>query len=198
MMQDSDSSTTVAIFADRAAAGAAIAALRRAGYEHTWLGVTATVDENSFGGAGGTVGAGRERVVAADPLARWLHHENERTLYDVLRDHGVLEEDARAIDGSVVEGSCVLVIEQVRDPAQVERIVRDSGGTLRARAVDRPAVADPLQGARSEAARRHPVSGELDINDVRREREPLGTVPSVREELFVRRRLPSSDEPAPY
>jgi hypothetical protein len=179
MESDQPSATVVATFPRRTDADAAIHALHHAGYHHTWLGRTQTVDENTFGGAGGTVGAGRERVTSDDStILRWLHHEGERTLYDVLRDHGVLEQDARAIDGSVVEGNCVLVVEDTRDPQRVEKILRETGGSVRARSIDKPAIGDALEGARREAARRHP--------------------PTVREEVFVRRRLPPSDEPAPY
>jgi hypothetical protein len=183
MKADRPSTAVVATFPKRADADAAIHSLHDAGYHHTWLGRTQTVDENTFGGAGGTVGAGRERVTSdASAVVRWLRHEGDRTLYDVLLDHGVLEEDARAIDGSVVEGNCVLVVEDAKEPRRVQKILRENGGSVRAVSEAGPPRADALEESRREAARRHPPAPP----------------PTVREELFVRRHLPSSDDPAPY
>lgn len=110
------SATAVATFPDRPAADAALGALHDAGYRRTWLGVTTSA---------GAV------EPAAPPLARWLHHETARTLCDVLRDHGVLEDDARAIDGSVVAGECVVVVEDVDDPANVAELLHAKGGVPR-------------------------------------------------------------------
>ncbi|HYZ15170.1 MAG TPA: hypothetical protein VE591_02165 [Candidatus Acidoferrum sp.] len=172
------SETVVATYHRRIDADEAIHALHHAGYHHTWLGVTRTVDENTFGGAGGTVGAGRERVQEADDvnlIARWLRHEGDRTLYDVLRDHGVEDEDARAIDGSVVEGECVLVVEDAHDPRRVARIVRETGGTLRSE------IAEPVAAPRKDAPQ-----------------PATRTLRTLREDVFVRRRLPPSDKPSEY
>lgn len=171
------SETVVATYHRRLDADEAIHALHHAGYHHTWLGVTRNVGENTFGGAGGTVGAGRERVQEADAnlIARWLRHEGDRTLYDVLRDHGVEEEDARAIDGSVVEGDCVLVVEDAHDPRRVAKIVRETGGTLRSE------IAEPVA---SPPQRETPRPG-------------VRTLRTLREDVFVRR-LPPSDKPREY
>jgi hypothetical protein len=155
------SATAVATFARRDDADTAIHALHRAGYRHTWLGVTGAVDEKGV-------------EPAAPAILRWLHRDDARTLYDVLRDHGVLEEDARAIDGSVVEGDCVLVVEDARSAARVAKIVRECGGAMRAESVEHPAEPEPV------------------------ERAVEGKAPTLREDVFVRRHLPSSDEPAPY
>ncbi|MEA2664647.1 MAG: hypothetical protein QOI11_1591 [Candidatus Eremiobacteraeota bacterium] len=129
----SAAATAIATFPSREQAQAALDDLHRAGYRHTWLGLTETVDPNSFGGAGGTVGAGRERVreVVRNPLARWFHRDEDHTLYDVLREHGVEEEDAREIDGSVTEGDAVVIVCDVRDPAAVQDILMGHGGRIR-------------------------------------------------------------------
>ncbi len=138
-MASTDSSTTVvATFPSRERADAAVHALHEAGYRRTWLGVTEPVDPNSFGGAGGTVGEGRERVheVGRNPLARWFHRDEGHTLYDVLREHGVEEADARDIDGSVVEGDVVLIAGELADSAAVEKLLRAHGGTMRGSIVE--------------------------------------------------------------
>lgn len=184
-MQRNDSNVVVATFTSRTAADAAIRELHGAGVRRSWLGVTQTIDENSFGGAGGTVGAGRERVAPLEPpAARWFRSENaanSQTLYDALREHGVAEDDARRIDGTVIEGNCVLVVEDARDAREATAIVQRNGGDALIAPVER--AGDPIgSAAREEAAQRHPAEH----------------VPTFREELFVRRRVPPSSEPAPY
>lgn len=140
----------VATFPDRRSADAAIAALHAAGHRHTWLGVTETVDPKSFGGAGGTVGAGGERVHEVHTgMGRWIHRERDLTLYDALREHGVEEEDARAIDGSVLEGSAVVIVENA-DPKAVDRLVREAGGEVRGAVVERDIVPRARPGAVGE------------------------------------------------
>ena len=188
-MQHNAPDVVVATFETRDAADAAIRDLHHAGVRRTWLGTTQAVDENSFGGAGGTVGAGRERVIPLEPAAAtWFRHadpRNAETLYDALREHGAAEDDARRIDGTVIEGNCVLVVEDARDPRAATEIVQRHGGdALIADAAPHATFAsDPIgDAARTEAAERHPGQ----------------PVPSVREERFVRRHASPSSEPSPY
>ena len=188
-MQHHASDVVVATFTAREAADAATRDLHHAGVRRTWLAVTQTVDENTFGGAGGTVGAGRERVVPLEPAAAtWFRHEDPRnaeTLYDALREHGVAEEDARRIDGTVIEGNCVLVIEDARDSRAATQIVQRHGGDalIADAATNATFASDPIgDAARAQAAERHPAQH----------------VPTFKEELFVRRHAPPSSEPAPY
>lgn len=175
-MQHSAPGVVVATFTSREAADAAIRDLHHGGVRRTWLGVTQVVDENSFGGAGGTVGAGRERVTPLEPAAaKWFRGEdpsNSETLYDALREHGVADDDARRIDGTVVEGNCVLVIEDARDPREATAIVQRHGGDA--------LIAD----AATQNQATQPGATEA--------------VPTLREELFVRRHGPPKGEPAPY
>ncbi|MGD1066608.1 MAG: hypothetical protein ABR975_07310 [Vulcanimicrobiaceae bacterium] len=153
--------TIVASFPTREAASKTAHALHDDG-AHTWIGVTQN-------------GVTEKR---RSPVARWFHRDSDRTLYDLLREHGVDEEDARLVDQTIVEGDAVLVAEGT-DPLKIEREVLARGGTVRSALVeeyDEPN--DPLANARMVAAERHPAPIDL---------EPKDRIEVVREEFFVRR-----------
>ena len=163
-MHDSDQPTAiVASFPSQRAASDAAHALRRKG-THTWLGLTG-------------VSEGVVRAQPANPLARWFHRDSDRTLVDVLRERGVDADDARFIDGTMIEGDAVLVADG-EDGEAIAREVAARGGTVRTTVFEEDAPdADPLAGPRHVAAERHPVV-QLD-DDVH--------IAVVREDFFVRR-----------
>jgi hypothetical protein len=161
MYNTDENVTIVASFPTHDAASKTARALHDDG-AHTWVGVTQS-------------GVTEKRQ---SPVSRWIHRDSDRTLYDVLREHGVDEEDARLVDDTIVEGDAVLVAEGT-DPLAIEREVRAHGGTVRSALVeeyDEPA--DPLANARMVAAERHPAPLVL---------EPKNQIEVVREEFFVRR-----------
>lgn len=182
----------VVTFPTRAIADEAIRELHQAGVRHTWLGVAKMTEPEA---SEEPQSARHERVddlALSHAVRRWFHRDRDETLYDALREHGVGEEDARRIDGGVAEGNCVLVAEDVRAPIRAAAIAARHGGTMLVTlgaGSPPPGESDPLAESRVEAAHRHPVSGELDINDVRRESQRLRevNVPTVREEIYVRR-----------
>jgi predicted methyltransferase MtxX (methanogen marker protein 4) len=154
--------TIVASFPSRHAASDAAHALRRTGAS-TWLGVT---------DAGDSV-----RATRSTRIARWLHRDSDRTLVDVLRERGVDDDDARFIDGTMIEGDAVLVADGA-DGEAIAREVTARGGTVRTTVFEHEAPdADGLATARRTAAERHPVV-EID-DDVQ--------IAVVREEFFIRR-----------
>lgn len=132
MPKDDSSNTIVAVFTDREQADAAVCALHDEGFRHTWLALVEPVDPNTFGGAGGTVGAGRELVkpIGRNPLARLFRRAGELTLYDALRERGLSDEDAKNVDGSIAEGSYLLVVQDVNDPVFAEEIIVKRGGSI--------------------------------------------------------------------
>jgi len=82
------SNAIVASFTQRGQADAAVRSLHEEGFRRTWLAVVETVEANSSGGAGGTVGAGREtvrEVQGGGALRRFFGLNSNRTLYDALR-----------------------------------------------------------------------------------------------------------------
>jgi len=148
---------------------------------HPWIGVTEGTDADG------------DRVLSTDhnPLARWFHRDADRSLFDVLRQRGVAEEDARLIDGSVVAGEAVLVTTG-GDPLTVEAAVETQGGVVRSIAVTEPAAEiDPLAESREIAAIKHPAGGTLDINGVEKSEAALDNgrarIPVIYEEIFVLR-----------
>jgi hypothetical protein len=145
----------VASFRNRACADEAVRDLHHAGTRHTWLGVA-----RSDGGA-----AGHERVEDAGishVVARWLRHDRDETLYEALCEHGVAYAEAHRLDGTVPDGDCVLVVEDVLYPAAAAAIAVRHGGTLLVvpdeidPSMIRP-MRDPMADTRLEAARRHPA-----------------------------------------
>jgi hypothetical protein len=105
----------VATFPIRAGADEAIRDLHRAGVRHTWLGVARRGDEDVV------ATEAHERVEAVGighVIARWLHRDRDEALCDALCEHGVAEAIARRIDGTIAEGNCVLVAEDVSVPAE--------------------------------------------------------------------------------
>jgi hypothetical protein len=130
--QRDEANPIVASFPDREPADAAVCALHDAGYRSTWLAYVEPVDPNTFGGAGGTVGAGRElvRPIGENPIRKLIRSDTKETLYDALRAQGMTDEDARNVDGRVVEGSCVLVADGASDPLAAEEIMVQAGGSI--------------------------------------------------------------------
>jgi hypothetical protein len=184
------SNAIVASFTGRGQADAALRSLHEEGFRRTWLAVVETVDANTFGGAGGaggTVGAGHEtvhEVQGGNPLTRFFRRDSNRTLYDALRDRGVDDDAALRIDGTIVEGNCVLVVEGANDPRCAEELVAQAGGELLAApeplsAEPGPISDDPMAVPRMIAAER----------DALRERR-MSIVPVVSEDVFVERRPP--------
>jgi truncated hemoglobin YjbI len=181
------SNAIVASFTGRVQADAALRSLHAEGFRRTWLAVVETVDANAFGGAGGTVGAGREtvhEVQGGNPLTRFFRRDSNRTLYDALRDRGVDDDAAMRIDGTIVEGNCVLVVEGANDPRCAEELVAQAGGEVLAApeplsTEPGPLSDDPMAVPRMIAAER----------DALRERR-MSIVPVVSEDVFVERRSP--------
>ncbi|HTW84685.1 MAG TPA: hypothetical protein VMD91_11500 [Candidatus Sulfotelmatobacter sp.] len=163
-----DKITIVASFPSREAANKTAHALHRDGM-HTWIGVTHGAQTS-------------QRAAERNPIMRWFHRDSDRTLYDVLREHGVEEEDALLVDGTIVEGDAVLVAEGM-DPVEIEREVTAHGGTVRSALIEDDASGDdPLAASRMVAAERHPAGDAAD-----RTIEDAPPVAVVREEFFVLR-----------
>jgi hypothetical protein len=147
----------VATFPIRACAEEAVRDLRHAGVRHSWLGVTKIGEETRV------AGGAHEHVAATGighAIARWFHREHDEPLFDALREHGIAESVARRIDGAVAEGHCLLVAEDVIEPAKAAAIARGHGGTILVTADDTEDSApmnDPMSEPRIEAARRHPA-----------------------------------------
>ncbi len=144
-----------ATFPNRACADEAIRDLHRAGVRNTWLGIAKS--------GGPTPDHERvEDVGIAHAVARWLRRDRDETLYEALCEHGVAEAQAHLIDGTVPDGDCVLVAEDVFNPAQAAAIAVRHGGTLLIipEEIDASAfvtLPDPIGDTRLEAARRHPA-----------------------------------------
>jgi hypothetical protein len=132
MPKDEPNNAIVATFADRVQADSAICNLHDEGFRHTWLAHVEHVDPNTFGGAGGTVGAGRElvRPIGENPLVKLFRRGGKPTLYDALREHGLSDEDAKNVDGAITEGNYVLVVEDANDPVYAEEIIVAEGGSI--------------------------------------------------------------------
>jgi len=145
MYNPDENVTIVASFPTREAASKTAHVLHDDG-AHIWIGVTQN----------GIVEKRRS------PVARWFHRDSDRTLYDVLREHGVDEDDARLVDETIVDGDAVLVAEGA-DPLKIEREVLVHGGTVRSALVEEVT---------------HPAAVDL---------EPKDRIEVVREEFFVRR-----------
>ncbi len=125
----------------------------------------------------GTVVAIFPTRACADEASRELHrfgvrhtwlgegHRPQRgkTLFEALSAHGVNTEDAREVDRVIGDDEVVLVAEDVPQDVDAIAIATHHGGTT---LVFRPPQ-DPLEQPRLEAAHRHPVSGDLNINDIR-------------------------------
>ena len=180
------SDAIVASFSNRPQANAAMRALHDDGFRRTWLAVVDPVDAASFGGAGGTVGAGREtvrEVAGGNALQRFIRRNSNRTLYDALRDRGVDDDTARSIDGTIVEGNCVLVVDGANDPRCAEELIGDAGGDVLAaptplRTEPGTIADDPMAASRVIAA---------DRDELRRRRMTL--VPAIKEDVFIERRV---------
>jgi len=134
MLKDESKGSIVATFSDRAQADGAVCKLHDEGFRGTWLGQLEHVDPNTFGGAGGTVGAGREivRPIGENPLVQLFRRGAKPTLYDALREHGLSDEDAKNVDGAVLEGNYILVVEGASDPVFAEEIIVAEGGSIAA------------------------------------------------------------------
>jgi hypothetical protein len=132
MPRDEPTDPIVATFSDRTPADAAICKLHDEGFRRTWLAHVEHVDPNTFGGAGGTVGAGREivRPIGENPLVKLFRRGEKPTLYDALREHGLSDEDAKNVDGAIAEGSYILVVEGANDPVYAEEIVVAENGAI--------------------------------------------------------------------
>ena len=182
------SNPIIASFTSRAQADAAVRTLHEEGFRHTWLAVVDTVDANSFGGAGGTVGAGRETVhelEGGNALKRFFGRDSNRTLYDALRDRDVDDDVAQRIDGTVVEGNCVLVVDGANDPRCAEELVTRAGGEVIA--APEPLLSEPGTIADDPMAVPRVVAAERDALRERR----MSIVPVVSEDVFVERRSPT-------
>jgi hypothetical protein len=181
------SNAIVASFTGRAQADAAVHSLHDEGFRHTWLAVVEAVDANTFGGAGGTIGAGREtvrEVQGGNPLTRLFKRDSNRTLYDALRDRGVDDDAALRIDGSIVEGNCVLVVDGANDPRCAEELVARAGGDVIA--APEPLSTEPGPFSEDPMAVPRMIAAERDALRARR----MSIVPVVGEEVFVERRSP--------
>ncbi|MBV8369395.1 MAG: hypothetical protein JO036_10795 [Candidatus Eremiobacteraeota bacterium] len=132
MQKDESANSIVATFSDRTLVDAAVCELHGDGFRHTWLAHVEHVDPNTFGGAGGTVGAGREIVqpIGENPLVQLFRRGGKPTLYDALREHGLSDEDAKNVDGAITEGDYILVVEDANDPVVAEEIIVNEGGSI--------------------------------------------------------------------
>ena len=134
MPKDDSKGSIVATFSDRTQADGAMCKLHDEGFRRTWLAYVEHVDPNTFGGAGGTIGAGREIVqpIGENPLVQLFRRGGKPTLYDALHEHGLSDEDAKNVDGAVVEGSYIVVVEGANDPVCAEEIIVAEGGSITA------------------------------------------------------------------
>jgi hypothetical protein len=120
-MQHTDEGTAVvATFADRSRADKAIQALHDEGFRRTWL---AVIDRTAAGPDTFSPGDGT-------PQRRWFRKDAKQTLYDALRDRGVGDDVALALDDSCDDGDNILVAESANDPTYAQEIVQREGGKL--------------------------------------------------------------------
>jgi hypothetical protein len=179
------SNAIVASFTRRSQADAALRSLHEEGFRRTWLAVVETDDAEGSGGAGGTPGAGREtvrEVEGGNALMRFFGRNSHRTLYDALRDRGVDDDAALRIDGTIVEGNCVLVVEGANDPRCAEELVARAGGDVVA--APEPLTTEPGPFADDPMAVPRMIAAERDALRDRR----MSIVPVVSEDVFVERR----------
>ena len=181
----------VASFTDRARADAAVRSLHEDFFRRTWLAIVETVVATSFGGILGTWRETGRELPSGNALKRFLERDSDRTLYDALRDRGVDDDAALRIDGTIVGGNCVLVVEGANDPRCAEAIVARAGGEVIAapealNTEPGPIAGDPMADSRVIAAEREAL----------RERR-MTIVPVVREDVFVERSSARISVPVP-
>jgi hypothetical protein len=132
MQKKESANSIVATFSDRTRVDGAVCKLHDDGFRHIWLAQLEHVDPNTFGGAGGTVGAGREIVqpIGENPLVQLFRRGGKPTLYDALREHGLSDENTKNVDGAITEGDYVAVVEDANDPLVAEEIIVNEGGSI--------------------------------------------------------------------
>ena len=127
---------SVAVFGSQAEARAAIAALHKAHYTHTWLGATSLAETDR----------GEETV----RVETGGFFSGTESLVDALVKHGVHGDAARAIETGIEPGDAVVTVDpKNKDPQEALALLEGHGGRIGNASF---ANASGLSGARASTA----------------------------------------------
>ena len=183
--------TIAAIFTGRESAKDALMELHQAGFRNAWLGVThgdpasGNVTATSESDAGGVMSS----------IGRFFSGEGseEQALHQSLLAHGLDENRARRLEGTIRPGAAVVTVDGENDPSEACNILKTNGGDIQTSSV---AGDQDVNGARRLELREERLSidkqrvssGEARVRtEVVSEQQSID-VPVFHEELFIARR----------
>jgi len=125
---DAGTSTIAAIFTDKDDAKSAIQELHDAGFRDCWLGVTrgdAATGETTIESGGGSMLDSIGRFFSGEPS-----HGHGTALHEALTAHGLREDEARRLEGSVAPNSAIVTVDGENAPDEALDILEQCGGRV--------------------------------------------------------------------